>query len=103
MSEKLRPCPFCGGCAVLLDEPQNGNWPWWNVVCKNCYLSHYGANTEAEAIAAWNRRADDQRLQQATDLLERVNSLRVDCPGFHARHFALLVDIVSWLKKEERE
>ena len=58
MSELL-PCPFCGGeaetCHVTqLWEPRNTYW----AKCKNCHISGTHHKTEAEAIAAWNTRAE---------------------------------------------
>jgi len=63
MSE-LKPCPFCGGEAITIQE--HG---WW-VVCADCSAEVgfegmsdtsgcYGSyQTEAEAIEAWNTRAE---------------------------------------------
>ena len=52
------PCPFCGAKACLdYDYPGRSYSPYWRVGCDDCgfYLPH--ENTQAEAIAAWNRRA----------------------------------------------
>ena len=49
----LKPCPFCGGEALLRD---NLSELWW-FVCKQCDMETSGETTEAAAIAAWNRRA----------------------------------------------
>ena len=59
--DDLKPCPFCGGKAFM--------WSWnggTRIDCENWSgrdeQTHYvgvGARTEAEAIAAWNRRASD--------------------------------------------
>ena len=61
MSE-LKPCPFCGGEADISDEG-TGTEPfrYW-VYCPNnaCFVEGTAAYaTEAEAIEAWNTRADD--------------------------------------------
>jgi len=59
--DELKPCPFCGGKAVM--------WSWnggTRIDCENWSgkdeRTHYvgvGARTEAEAIEAWNRRNHD--------------------------------------------
>ena len=59
------PCPFCGDAPTITKQPaaQEVTGEWWFVSCKkirsadcpaNCWT---GANSEAEAIARWNRRA----------------------------------------------
>ena len=60
---ELKPCPFCGGEARLIEESIS----MWSriphdfaVVCKNCHASiRQYFRTEAEAIEAWNRRVDN--------------------------------------------
>lgn len=65
---KLKPCPFCGGEAVLITESvkeYNSYVPGANVKCRAC-----GCNTGAyidftaprSAINAWNRRAEENLL-----------------------------------------
>ena len=55
MSEKLKPCPFCGGNNLSID----GITVYW-VECKDCNASIGGHETEEEAIEAWNWRADNE-------------------------------------------
>ena len=62
---KLKPCPFCGGCAVTqrwgmsLDErfhiPNNHGY-WYSIFCNNCFSEGSECITKEEAIKAWNRR-----------------------------------------------
>ena len=54
MSE-LKPCPFCGGEAKLYSAFKKKKA---FVLCKSCEASS-PMRTEAEAIEAWNRRAND--------------------------------------------
>lgn len=59
MSEKLKPCPFCGSKAVLY------KYHWWGtaygIECSQCKGLIDRCLTKEEAIEAWNRRAKDER------------------------------------------
>lgn len=50
--DNLLPCPFCGGEAMAVQERDG-----FSGRCKLCWSGTDVCNTEAEAIAAWNRRA----------------------------------------------
>lgn len=54
MSEqKLKPCPFCGGKAKLMDM----GFPHW-VYCEDCGAKLHGRTfCENDSIDLWNRRA----------------------------------------------
>jgi len=77
MSE-LKPCPFCGGAAVLEDgSPDDPMWgtpsPWWFGSCNKCDL-HFCADDQSKdgAIKAWNTRAEDPRLAVALEALRDI-------------------------------
>lgn len=60
MSEELKPCPFCGSEAKLMGGPMaQETYSVWCLASrgKRHFLGCLGYN-EAEAIAAWNTRAD---------------------------------------------
>jgi hypothetical protein len=61
---RLLRCPFCG-CEMRLEEDFYGPYHFWYVKHKDyvafvedCPLFSTSADTEEEAIAKWNRRAE---------------------------------------------
>ena len=52
------PCPFCGGEAQMLRTKDMSGW--WYGECTKCYARQIASETEEEATAAWNKRADAQ-------------------------------------------
>lgn len=57
-TEKLLPCPFCGGEAELhIKKGFNGEIVFVFVGCNNCQSSTRTYSTETGAVEAWNKRA----------------------------------------------
>ena len=54
MTDELLPCPFCNTYANLSDDARHGLY--W-CFCTGCGAASGYRHTEAEAIAAWNRRS----------------------------------------------
>ena len=67
MSDDLKPlpCPFCGEQEGVYSEAgTEATGPHAAIVrCSGCNAVHCH-NTEAEAIAAWNRRAPDAEIER---------------------------------------
>lgn len=55
----LKPCPFCGGNAILVLECYDDEFDkWYRVECENrCVMQCNSSESEYEAIQTWNRRA----------------------------------------------
>lgn len=69
----LLPCPSCGTA-----PGQNGPWlnpDSWYVACQKCGLSTRDFDTDAEAIAAWNRRPSPSVHRQASAGQEGVTDV----------------------------
>lgn len=63
---KLKPCPFCGGEAILKPYQHDPDLEdFWTVQCKNCFVelsmdsNRYVLTSRKHAIQAWNTRADE--------------------------------------------
>ena len=66
---ELKPCPFCGGEAeTLTAESMHGGY-LFGIMCSDCRSRGDVYNTEAEAIEAWNTRAERtcEKLPQLSD------------------------------------
>jgi Lar family restriction alleviation protein len=60
---RLLPCPFCGGEAILAHVEFLDNTTWYNPQCFNCYGGwNENYETKEEAINAWNRRNERDDL-----------------------------------------
>ena len=53
---ELKPCPFCGGEAVLYGQV------FYYIVCKSCLAESKGNYSEQAAIEAWNRRYTPEEI-----------------------------------------
>ena len=59
MNEKLKPCPFCGNEAEMLNYSENE----WLVHCPSCSgMVERWREPDVEAIDQWNRRANDGKI-----------------------------------------
>ncbi len=56
---ELKPCPFCGCSNAAVQQYQTGRSTRYSVVCKDCWAMTNVHDTKEDAIATWNRRADD--------------------------------------------
>ena len=67
MNDSLKPCPFCGGHAIVdgCDETL------WIVICKKCDASIGYKETEQEAIEAWNSRVQPTFTPDELDAIRR--------------------------------
>lgn len=59
MTEKLKPCPFCGGMKLTLWTNKNAMLFRYRIECDYCHFSTVPKTTKFKAIKAWNRRSDN--------------------------------------------
>ena len=58
---ELKPCPFCGGKVLIMEEWADAEHSFYTFACKLCnmFTTQNECVTEVEAIEAWNRRVSD--------------------------------------------
>ena len=80
MSDKLKPCPFCGGEAVYSNDYGNPEVVSHAVMCldPDCGATITGPYKDV-VIAAWNRRAPMEKAREAlADLIELARAAMKD-------------------------
>ena len=61
MSDKLKPCPFCGGEAKLVGFVDDEEEERWSALCPQCGIGLVIEwREEKYAIEKWNRRANKE-------------------------------------------
>lgn len=91
---ELKPCPFCGGKAVLIAEIKEPNETprFWHVSCDKGCVSGWTTGVKQQVIDKWNTRTDREAvlvaaleqiisitqtvLQHAEPMLEDLHSIR---------------------------
>ena len=73
MNDSLKPCPFCGGHAII----DGCDDTLWIVICKECNASIGYKETEQEAIEAWNSRVQPTFTPDELDAIRR--NVRRNC------------------------
>ena len=66
MSEKLKPCPFCGGEAGYAREGTGR--VSCQVSCTNCGAHHESGDSDWSNGSSWNRRPEEVRLTHELQL-----------------------------------
>lgn len=78
---ELKPCPFCGGHATVVEHIYYGFQNRYGVVCLECYAeTRQFLHSKDSAKDAWNRRADANSLTEAlkrntTEIVEKANGI----------------------------
>ena len=80
MSEKLKPCPFCG--SDIIDEATKGEDLFF-YICHTCgcalrytrIIDHDKESAKVKAAEAWNRRATKGDREPSLPLLARISYL----------------------------
>lgn len=62
MTDKLKPCPFCGESVKIVRIGGGYFWTHTEFKIRNCPIAHSRKyDTVEEVIEAWNRRANNDR------------------------------------------
>lgn len=63
--EKLKPCPFCGGRAVMVEGKYQAPGKF-SATCGVCFCSSPWETSEENAVHTWNRRVERQKKAPST-------------------------------------
>lgn len=55
---ELKPCPFCGGVAVIREDASHSTGVFFGCNTSGCLGADMWEESASEAISAWNTRAD---------------------------------------------
>lgn len=69
-SDRLRPCPFCGGSVQRVKS--SGRWGWF-MSCQ-CAAVGPGADTRELAVERWNERREPRQMELLEDEHTREKS-----------------------------
>lgn len=95
VTPELLPCPFCDGEADFGTRPYKNSL--WSIHCSGCTAYRVG-QTRAEAIAAWNTRAQETLSpEQPLDTLQRLGQ-EFEQPTPTSRYYFCTAD-KTWYAK----
>jgi Lar family restriction alleviation protein len=86
MTEQLKPCPFCGDAAWMKKHGGIfGGDIGYRVECEGrCHAMTCYWHTEAQAVDAWNTRAEDTQLSTLQQRLDAITKPRI----YTGRHYS---------------
>ena len=84
MSDELTPCPHCEGIGSVAYGGWSESGAWACVQCQTCKICTESCLDISEAIAAWNNRPIEDKLQARIDALEWLREVEAYDP--HAEH-----------------
>jgi Lar family restriction alleviation protein len=77
MNKKMLPCPFCGGEACMHEHVFTGYSSTFGVVCLDCCAeTRQFYDIKEEAIAAWNRRTEQESELPASSTPTNAQRIR---------------------------
>jgi Lar family restriction alleviation protein len=71
---ELKPCPFCGGEATVRDDPHHRTAVYIGCETVGCFGHYQWDETQAEAITAWNTRAQPSHYAAIATYVARHDS-----------------------------
>jgi len=98
----MKPCPFCG--LAMEEEPDypRDDCNDTDIMCNNCCIEfRFGARKPKEAIAAWNRRAGEEKTYSKLDT-DKVDDLQRTVNDTLTQQSSMLDVIQNLLQRVEK-
>ena len=86
MSDELKPCPFCEGVGIVAYDGWSEAGAWACVQCQTCKICTESCLDISEAVAAWNNRPTEDKLQARIDALEWLREVEKTNRGMDEWH-----------------
>ncbi len=79
MSEKLKPCPFCGGDASIYEvTSEEENFSGYMVSCDDCGCGTTAFDVQDMAVQSWNKRIAHEREKEILQIITALVEARHD-------------------------
>lgn len=100
MTDRLKPCPFCGGEVKMITQKHREYPSTYYVYCKHCRCKSIETQCRMDVIEAWNTRKPIDRIEkQVSEIADRISNyceeIDLNIPEEERSGYKMLPDILA--------